>query len=698
MVKILVVEDEHIVAMDLQNRLRSLGYEVPETASSGEQAIEKAGRIRPDLVLMDIFLSGDMDGIEAASKIRALYSIPIIYITAYADSNTLQRAKVTEPFGYILKPFEEREMLTNIEMAIYKHRMDSRIKESERWLSTMLRSMGDGVIATNETGGIRFINPVAQSLTGWSEEAAAGRGLREVFTIVAGGERKPLELPGTGAQDSMAAEIDLPAGSLLVSRDGRETPVDGKATPIKDDTGKTAGIVLIFSDVTEDQRAEQMLRSKNRELEIFSRITSRINRQAAMEEKLAETLRDALELLEIDAGAIYLNEEDGTPLGQLSAVAARTEAGKSIGYRQVLREMAWNPENITTTSTAIFEGVSTAIVAPISVRGCLIGIMAFYSVKGDPIGADRSAMLLGIGSQAGIAVENHRLFKNIQATNSYLADIINESPDAVVTVDLGGFIASFNKSAARLLKYDAGDIIGRHITSLLPEDSEIDLGIANNYVREFKCKDGTIVTLNISTSTIFREGHNNGFIVTLKDLSEIAGLKIAPHMEKAVETAQLYSFEKGGIYLFDRSKGNQGWEAFADQVKHNVQGLCLTRQNPKKIREQYGLEKTPIIWLTGTDDPQGEITMKADNLTSLTATIIKFISGTKHGLVLIDGMEYLVTRNGFEAVLKVINFLNDKVMQSDCTVICCLDPMTLEDRQHRMLLTEMQDFYKGPQL
>jgi CheY-like chemotaxis protein len=181
MVKILVVEDEHIVAMDLMSRLRNLGYEVPDSASSGEEAIEKAGRWRPDLVLMDIFLNGEMDGIQAAEQIRSRYNIPIIYLTAYADTNTLQRAKVTEPFGYVLKPFDERELLTTIEMALYKYRIEQRLKDSERWLATTLKSIGDGVVATDQDGHIKFMNPVAEDLTGWKQDEALGKSLIDIF-------------------------------------------------------------------------------------------------------------------------------------------------------------------------------------------------------------------------------------------------------------------------------------------------------------------------------------------------------------------------------------------------------------------------------------------------------------------------------------------------------------------------------------
>ena len=126
--RILIVEDEIIVAMDLQHELTDLGYRVIDLVSSGPAAVEKAAQTRPDLVLMDIRLTGDMDGIEAAEQIRTTLNLPVVYLTAYADDDTLGRAKITEPFGYIVKPYQERDLYTTIEMALYKHRMDAQLK------------------------------------------------------------------------------------------------------------------------------------------------------------------------------------------------------------------------------------------------------------------------------------------------------------------------------------------------------------------------------------------------------------------------------------------------------------------------------------------------------------------------------------------------------------------------------------------
>lgn len=128
--KILVVEDERILAIGIKRKLESLGYSVTGMASSGKEAIENAKETNPDLILMDIVLKGNMDGIETAGQIINLYNIPIIYLTAYADDEILERAMITEPYGYLLKPFNVSELKANIEMALYKHKLEMERKES----------------------------------------------------------------------------------------------------------------------------------------------------------------------------------------------------------------------------------------------------------------------------------------------------------------------------------------------------------------------------------------------------------------------------------------------------------------------------------------------------------------------------------------------------------------------------------------
>jgi len=164
--KLLIVEDDRIVAEDIKTSLLKLGYDVCGIAISGKEAIKKAEESHPDLVLMDIVLEGEIDGIETASVIRTHFYIPVVYITAHADDKTLGRAKITEPFGYILKPFEDRDVHSTIEIALYKHKIESMLKESEERYSSVVENAYDAIYIMAQEG-LKYANPAFEKLTGF---------------------------------------------------------------------------------------------------------------------------------------------------------------------------------------------------------------------------------------------------------------------------------------------------------------------------------------------------------------------------------------------------------------------------------------------------------------------------------------------------------------------------------------------------
>jgi PAS domain S-box-containing protein len=237
---ILVVEDERITAEDIRAGLRSVGYKVPVICSEGEDAVKQAQRLEPDLVLMDIKLDGEMDGIQAAAEIRKSQDIPVIYLTAYADEKTVERAKITEPSGFLVKgqgllnkPFDERELNAAIEITLYRHQME---KEHDQISSAMFRKITEAVIATNSTGQIRFINSLAEVLTGWNKTEALGKELEEVF------------LPLGEVTDESSLEEVLPEKQTpeLISRNGSRVTIQGTVTPIKDYKKRVTGLVVVF--------------------------------------------------------------------------------------------------------------------------------------------------------------------------------------------------------------------------------------------------------------------------------------------------------------------------------------------------------------------------------------------------------------------------------------------------------------------
>jgi len=257
--RILVVEDEGIIAEDLRMGLEEMGYDVVAVASTGEDAVREAQERRPDLVLMDVVLHGDMDGIEAAERIHARLNIPVIYLTAYSDEKILERAKIAEPFGYMIKPIRERDLYSTIEMALFKHEMERRLKESEQWFSGVLRSIGDAVIATDWDGAVKFMNPVAEALTGWSEQDAHKRPLCNVFVVVDEKTRKPFaDLRGVLLNDGKQSTGER-LNSLLRRRN-EEMFVETGASPIRNEHGEMIGTVLVFRDVTDARNVYERLR------------------------------------------------------------------------------------------------------------------------------------------------------------------------------------------------------------------------------------------------------------------------------------------------------------------------------------------------------------------------------------------------------------------------------------------------------
>jgi PAS domain S-box-containing protein len=249
--RIMVVEDEPIVAADIRETLEMLGYVIPAIASSGEEAIQKAMETQPDLILMDIKLQGGMDGVEVAACLQDRLETPVIYLTAYADTETLQRAKITEPFGYILKPFAERELHTAIELALYRHQMERKLQENTAWLAATLRSLGNAVVATDMEGCVTFMNPLAETLTGWTQEEAWGREVTEVCQIITLTENPVKRALREGVV------VGIEENTVLIAKDGTKVPIQESATLIRDDNGHLLGAALLFQDISLRKQAEE---------------------------------------------------------------------------------------------------------------------------------------------------------------------------------------------------------------------------------------------------------------------------------------------------------------------------------------------------------------------------------------------------------------------------------------------------------
>jgi len=265
--RILVVEDEVIVARTIASQLSQLGYIVAGTASSGKVAIAKAREIKPELVLMDIILKGEMDGIATAIQIREQLDVPIIYLTAYGDEHTLERAKITQPFGYIVKPFTTKDLRIAIEIGLLKHQLERELRENRDQLATLLNSMSDAVIAANGQGKVTFMNPAAEALTGWQQKDALGNEAAKIFHIVDEVTETTLESPVTKVLREQQV-VYLGEFTSLITKNGKRVPIGDSASPLKGRPDQINGVVVVFWDLSERRQTKLLEQALEKEQEL----------------------------------------------------------------------------------------------------------------------------------------------------------------------------------------------------------------------------------------------------------------------------------------------------------------------------------------------------------------------------------------------------------------------------------------------
>lgn len=428
---IVVVEDENVVAMDLVSSLERLHYRVAGVASSGEEAVALAERSRPGLVLMDIHLRGALDGIQAGQQIHERLAIPVVYLTAYSDQATLDRARVTHPFGYVLKPFEERELEVAIQMAVFRHDMERALRASENRLDAILASIGDAVVATDIDGRVTFINRAAEVLLQRKSERARGRRLEDVLKLARDDERTV----------------------RLVRADTGDVRVEVVESPVLDAAGEPAGHVTVIRDISERLRA---LEAHDRE------IVEREARAAAEREHDRARLKGEISLILADitqspdmkpcikrvaelvaqafSGFAIVDIDDGDRelrlmahaqpewLPAMNDVLDERQRGSSRGLHAVAR--TGTPELESTLSSAaladivgggaeldVLRGLELAsyLCVPLRARTRNIGALALFSTCAHRR-YDQSdvAFAQQIADRIGLALDNARLYREAQ--------------------------------------------------------------------------------------------------------------------------------------------------------------------------------------------------------------------------------------------------------------------------------------------
>lgn len=307
---IIIVEDEIIIASDIKRSLESRGYEIPAIAKRGEDAIEAVRKYSPDLVLMDILLAGPMDGIEAARRIRKFIDVPIIYMTANADDITVSGARDTEPYAYLNKPVQERDLFTNIDSALHRHRTEKRLRTSEERYRGLIESIPDIIISLDDSAVITYISPPAEALSGYPVSEIVGKPFTQFMV--------PALIPqAMSAYEKLRAGENTSNEYNILTKNGIDLWVRATSRPIFVND-KFVGITSILTNITEEKRSHEELTLRHEQLRFAMDEIARSNKDLiAANRKLEEREHEyhSLFTFMLEGSAIHtiVTDDEGTP-------------------------------------------------------------------------------------------------------------------------------------------------------------------------------------------------------------------------------------------------------------------------------------------------------------------------------------------------------------------------------------------------
>ncbi|MEE8398638.1 MAG: PAS domain S-box protein, partial [Desulfobacterales bacterium] len=508
--QIMIVEDDWYTAKDTKKILEDLGYEVSSIESTGESALEKIETLSPDLVLMDIVLKGQMDGIDTADQVHTRFNIPVVYVTAFADDKLLERARITEPFGYITKPFEKAELHTAIEIALYKHGTEEALRQSENKYRTILENMEEGYYEVDLSGSFTFVNDAMCRIRGMSRD----------------------ELIGTNNRDYMAPETakdvykafnkvyttEEPARNLeweTLRPDGTRRQVETSASLIKDSGNKPTGFRGVVRDVTERRRTEEGLRESE------------------------ERFRTAV----INAPYQIMIHAEGGEVLQLSEswTAITGYAPEEIPTIYEWAKLAYGKNDLDEDAMEVINSVYKLRgrerqddgIWPVIIK---TGETRYWDFSTRPLGVDSDGRHLVI-SMAIDVTERKQAEDVAQSLRTRNELILSAAAEGIYGLDLEGNTTFVNPAALRMIGWELDDIIGKSQHQVLhhsrpggtpypPAECPIYATFKDGKEHHaddevFWRKDGSCFPVEYNSRPIFNEDHKiEGAVVTFSDITE----------------------------------------------------------------------------------------------------------------------------------------------------------------------------------
>jgi two-component system cell cycle sensor histidine kinase/response regulator CckA len=439
--RVLIVKDPSHVANRLGRRLKVLGYQISAIVSSGAEAVHAAVETRPDVVLMDVELPGEMDGVEAATQIRTRCDIPVIYLTDHAGEPTVKRTKVTGPSEYIVEPFEDRDLFRNIEIALYEHEQEQRLKESEARYNAIVEDQAELVGRFTPDGKMTFANEALSRYVGKTPDQVIGS---NYLSSVAEQDRQVV------LQRIHAITPDNPKASgenRVTTPSGEERWLWWSNRGIFDERGNVIEYQSVGLDITERKHVEARLQQRNRELALLNRASQAFNSTLDLDQVLVTILEEVRHLMGVIACSIWLvdlatNEvvcQHATGPSSKTVRGWRLAPGEGIaGWSTRTGESLIVPD--TQADERYFTGVDqrtrlalrSVLCVPLQARQTVIGVLQAVDATVGRFSAEDLAVLEPLASAAAIAIENARLYEQARqeiAERQRTEDALRESEE-----------------------------------------------------------------------------------------------------------------------------------------------------------------------------------------------------------------------------------------------------------------------------
>jgi PAS domain S-box-containing protein len=434
-----IIESDRDLALQLRDLLKKLGYQVLGIAGSEQEARDKLQRFSPQIILMNIHLASNPQGVTFVKWVAEELDIPMIYLSKDVGNTTLVRTQTAGPFGYLFWPFENQNTYATIELARYHHQMEKNILEKQNWLNAILRSVDEGIIAVNQEGVIEFMNPVAEMLIGWSHDEVIGKSLYEIFTIFD-------EKTGESVDLSHVLSAKHKTGPLvgfeieLSNRYGDKVPIEASAAAFLDHNHNVRGAVLAFRNVSEIRKAMQEARQQATRAHALLTSISNLNSQLDLSAVSAQVIQNMVSALNFDNATILLYDElhdNYQVVGGLSQVQTASSLnpyqdeipGSDFEHFSaflqpvtIIHEVQLQLEQLKIFNKIVgLPDLKTVILVQLRQDKQLLGMIILSSTKAFPsFTKEDYAFIQGLADQATSAITNARLFEMVRSSRERL--------------------------------------------------------------------------------------------------------------------------------------------------------------------------------------------------------------------------------------------------------------------------------------